>query len=167
MYHRLLEPKLAEMLTRHPVVGLLRPRQVGKTTLAFVVGENRPSIYLDLESPSDRAKLAEPELFLRRHEDKLVIYPGAESYPLGQDVGCVPLMLAVGMLRELLLLLGDQAGLITKPRCRLSMPLSKEASVLQPMSRQRSTMSSSERSAPCRKARNAPRMRPSSSKRRL
>jgi uncharacterized protein len=81
MYPRLLEPDLAEMLTRNPVVGLLGPRQVGKTTLALSVGENRPSIYLDLESPSDLAKLAEPELFLRRHEDKLVILDEIQRVP--------------------------------------------------------------------------------------
>lgn len=58
----------------------------------------------DVNTPAARAWMAsqaEPELFLRRHEDKLVSYPGAESYLLGQDVECVPLMLAVGMLREL------------------------------------------------------------------
>jgi predicted AAA+ superfamily ATPase len=81
MYPRLLEPELSEMLTRHPVIGLLGPRQVGKTTLALSVGENRPSIYLDLESPSDLAKLAEPELFLRRHEDKLVILDEIQRLP--------------------------------------------------------------------------------------
>jgi uncharacterized protein len=81
MYRRLLEPELAELLTRHPVVGLLGPRQVGKTTLALAVGENRPSIYLDLESPSDLAKLAEPELFLRRHENKLVILDEIQRLP--------------------------------------------------------------------------------------
>jgi predicted AAA+ superfamily ATPase len=81
MYRRLLEAKLSEMLTRHPVIGLLGPRQVGKTTLALTVGENRPSIYLDLESPSDLAKLTEPELFLRRHEDKLVILDEIQRVP--------------------------------------------------------------------------------------
>jgi len=72
-YRRLLETELTEMLNRHPVVGLIGPCQVGKTTLALAVGENRPAIYLDLESPSDLVKLAEPELFLCWHEDKLVI----------------------------------------------------------------------------------------------
>ena len=81
MYRRLLESELSKMLTRHPVVGLLGPRQVGKTTLALEVGENRPSIYLDLESPSALAKLAEPELFLRRHEDKLVILDEIQRVP--------------------------------------------------------------------------------------
>ena len=81
MYPRLLESGLSEMLTRHPVVGLLGPRQVGKTTLALEVGESRPSIYMDLESPSDLARLAEPELFLRRHEDKLVILDEIQRVP--------------------------------------------------------------------------------------
>jgi len=81
MYPRLLQAGLADLLTRHPVVGLLGPRQVGKTTLALAVGENRPSIYLDLESPSDLAKLAEPELFLRLHEDKLVILDEIQRVP--------------------------------------------------------------------------------------
>lgn len=81
MYRRLLEPDLVQMLARHPVVGLLGPRQVGKTTLALSVGENRPSLYLDLESPSDLAKLSEPELFLRRHEDKLVILDEIQRVP--------------------------------------------------------------------------------------
>lgn len=81
MYARLLEPELSKMLTRHPVVGLLGPRQVGKTTLALAVGENRPSLYLDLESPSNLAKLAEPELFLRRHEKKLIILDEIQRVP--------------------------------------------------------------------------------------
>ena len=81
MYPRLLESGLSEMLTRHPVVGLLGPRQVGKTTLALEVGDSRPSIYMDLESPSDLARLAEPELFLRRHEDKLVILDEIQRVP--------------------------------------------------------------------------------------
>lgn len=81
MYPRLIQDDLSDLLTRHPVVGLLGPRRVGKTTLALGVGENRPSIYLDLESPSDLAKLTEPELFLRRHEDKLVILDEIQRVP--------------------------------------------------------------------------------------
>ena len=81
MYPRVIEPELSEMLNRHPVVGLLGPRQVGKTTLALAAGESRPSLYLDLESPSDLAKLAEPELFLRRHDDKLVILDEIQRVP--------------------------------------------------------------------------------------
>jgi uncharacterized protein len=81
MYSRLLQLGLSGLLARHPIVGLLGPRQVGKTTLALAVAENRPSLYLDLESPSDLAKLAEPELFLRLHEDKLVILDEIQRVP--------------------------------------------------------------------------------------
>ena len=52
---------------------LLGPRQVGKTTLALEVREARNALHLDLESERDRAKLAEPELYLADHLDRLVI----------------------------------------------------------------------------------------------
>jgi uncharacterized protein len=64
---------LTAMLDRHAAVGLLGPRQVGKTTLALAVAKARNAIYLDLEDRADRAKLAEPELYLPQHADKLVI----------------------------------------------------------------------------------------------
>jgi hypothetical protein len=56
-----------------PAVALLGPRQAGKTTLAHEVAKTRPAVYLDLESEADRAKLAEAELYLSQHADKLVI----------------------------------------------------------------------------------------------
>ena len=56
-----------------PAVGLLGPRQSGKTTLALALGVPRDAVYLDLESESDRAKLAEPEAYLSAHLDRLVI----------------------------------------------------------------------------------------------
>lgn len=62
-----------EALDRQAAVALIGPRQVGKTTLAHAVAGTRPSLYLDLESRSDRDKLSEPELFLRAHENELVI----------------------------------------------------------------------------------------------
>jgi len=57
------------------VVALLGPRQVGKTTLArmLAAGEGEHALYLDLELPSDRAKLSDPELYFASHEDKLVV----------------------------------------------------------------------------------------------
>ncbi len=68
-------------LAEAPAVALLGPRQVGKTTLALTVGKDLPSIYLDLESPADRAKLTEPELYLPQHEDKLVILDEIQRVP--------------------------------------------------------------------------------------
>ena len=60
-------------LQRQAAVGLIGPRQVGKTTLAQSIADERPSLYLDLEATEDRAKLADPALFLRAYEDRLVI----------------------------------------------------------------------------------------------
>jgi predicted AAA+ superfamily ATPase len=68
-------------LAEVPAVALIGPRQVGKTTLAVEIGESRPSIYLDLESDADRAKLAEPELYLAGHADKLVILDEVHRLP--------------------------------------------------------------------------------------
>jgi uncharacterized protein len=62
-------------------VALLGPRQAGKTTLALEVAGSRPAVYLDLESEADRAKLAEPELYLAQHADKLVILDEIQRTP--------------------------------------------------------------------------------------
>ncbi len=52
---------------------LLGPRQSGKTTLALELAGRIGALYLDLESEQDRAKLAEPELYLADHLDRLVV----------------------------------------------------------------------------------------------
>lgn len=64
---------LDDRLSEVPAVVLLGPRQVGKTTLALELGKKHDSLYLDLESQQDLAKLAEPELYLTNHLDRLVI----------------------------------------------------------------------------------------------
>ena len=69
------------MLGRHAAVGLIGPRQVGKTTLALHVAKRRPSVYLDLESPRDTAKLADPEAYFDQHTDKLVILDEIQTQP--------------------------------------------------------------------------------------
>jgi len=81
MIDRKIATELAERLKEVPAVALIGPRQVGKTTLALEIGETRPSIYLDLESDADRAKLAEPELYLATHADKLVILDEVHRLP--------------------------------------------------------------------------------------
>jgi predicted AAA+ superfamily ATPase len=68
-------------LRRQAAVALLGPRQVGKTTLALSLAEKTPSLYLDLESRADRAKLSDPALFLERHEDRLVILDEVHRLP--------------------------------------------------------------------------------------
>lgn len=81
MLERQLRPLLAEELQRSPAIALLGPRQVGKTTLALEVAKTIPSIYLDLESERDRAKLTQPELYLTDHLDKLVIFDEVHRAP--------------------------------------------------------------------------------------
>lgn len=68
-------------LDQFPAVALLGPRQAGKTTLAEQIAEGRPSIYLDLEAPADREKLADAALYLSGHEDKLVILDEVQRAP--------------------------------------------------------------------------------------
>ncbi len=81
MIPRRLLRELETALAESPAVALLGPRQVGKTTLALAVAKARPSVYLDLESEADRAKLQEPESYLPAHEDKLVILDEIQRTP--------------------------------------------------------------------------------------
>lgn len=60
---------------------LTGPRQVGKTTLALEIAEERKATYLDLESEVDRARLAEPELYFADHADELVILDEIQRVP--------------------------------------------------------------------------------------
>ena len=71
-------------LTRFPVVGLLGPRQVGKTTLARQLAQDRGAdrvTYLDLESPVDRAKLSDPLDYLGRQTGRLTILDEVHRAP--------------------------------------------------------------------------------------
>ena len=81
MIERLLLQPLTTLLSQHAAVGLLGPRQVGKTTLALAIAATRPAVYLDLEIPSQLAKLAEPELYLATQEDRLVILDEIQRLP--------------------------------------------------------------------------------------
>ncbi len=81
MIPRLLYPKLSEALACSPAVALLGPRQVGKTTLALEIGQTVNALYIDLESEQDLAKLAQPELYLADHQDRLVIFDEVHRLP--------------------------------------------------------------------------------------
>jgi uncharacterized protein len=73
--------RVEKALSRQAAVALIGPRQVGKTTLALALAESRPSLYLDLESRPEREKLSDPTLFLRNHEDELVILDEIHRVP--------------------------------------------------------------------------------------
>ncbi len=81
MIKRQIQTELVRRLGEVPAVGLLGPRQVGKTTLALRIADSRPSVYLDLESDRDRAKLQDAEAYLELHEDKLVILDEVHRVP--------------------------------------------------------------------------------------
>jgi predicted AAA+ superfamily ATPase len=63
------------LLRRHPVVGMIGARQVGKTTLARLLIEKTtgPSSYFDLENPEDLARIADPMLALKELKGLVVI----------------------------------------------------------------------------------------------
>jgi predicted AAA+ superfamily ATPase len=74
-------------LDRQAAVALIGPRQVGKTTLTFEIAKQRDSIYLDLESREDRAKLQSPSLLISSNENKLIILDEIHRMPeLFQDL---------------------------------------------------------------------------------
>jgi len=63
---RLAHDRVEDHLLDFPAVALLGPRQCGKTTLAReLVAQLSAASYLDLEKPSDRRKLEDPELYFR------------------------------------------------------------------------------------------------------
>ncbi len=73
---------LRERMAFMPGVVLLGARQVGKTTLARAFAAEQPdALILDLERPSDRAQLAEPELFLAQHRQRLVVLDEVQHLP--------------------------------------------------------------------------------------
>ena len=80
---RQIQPRVSRLLEQFPAVAILGPRQVGKTTLATTLADalGEEALYLDLELPSDRAKLTEPELYLTQHENRLVILDEIHRVP--------------------------------------------------------------------------------------
>lgn len=81
MLSRMQSKSVELALQREAAVALNGPRQVGKTTLAHLIGDTRPSIYIDLELEADRKKLTDPVQFLNFHQDKLVIIDEIHRLP--------------------------------------------------------------------------------------
>lgn len=81
MIPRRLHAVLRTRLAQFPVVALLGSRQVGKTTLALALNPEKPCHYLDLERPSDLAKLADPELYLSGRSGQLIILDEIQRLP--------------------------------------------------------------------------------------
>ncbi len=81
MYQRQATRTVQSALDAQAAVVLLGPRQVGKTTLALEIAEQRPSVYLDLERDADRQVLTEPDLYLDEQVGKLVILDEVQQMP--------------------------------------------------------------------------------------
>jgi predicted AAA+ superfamily ATPase len=82
MFERIAHHTLTAHLAWSPALAILGPRQIGKTTLARVLLKTHPNaIYLDLESPQDRARLGEGPLFLQAHAERLVILDEVQNVP--------------------------------------------------------------------------------------
>jgi predicted AAA+ superfamily ATPase len=81
MLERSALANLRQDLAHYPAVALLGPRQSGKTTMAHQLARPGHSVYLDLESELDRAKLASPELYLGERLDRLVVLDEVHRVP--------------------------------------------------------------------------------------
>lgn len=81
MIGRKIKHKVQVALNRQAAVALIGPRQVGKTTLAHEIAKDCDSIYLDLESSVDKAKLTDPQSFLNLHENELVVLDEIHRLP--------------------------------------------------------------------------------------
>ncbi len=87
MIERKLYTTVSDRLEQSPAVALLGPRQVGKTTLARQLAkkrneEKKPTHFLDLENPVERARLAsDPFEYFQRHRRELVILDEIQHLP--------------------------------------------------------------------------------------
>jgi predicted AAA+ superfamily ATPase len=75
LIERRLRASIGARLKTMPAVVLLGPHQVGKTTLAQEIAATRggDAVYLDLERPADRRRMADPDAYLREQAGKLVV----------------------------------------------------------------------------------------------
>ena len=81
MIDRLIHSALSSRLVDYPVVAVLGARQVGKTLLARSLKIDKPTVYLDLERPSDLTRLSDPELYLGGMQGTLVILDEIQRLP--------------------------------------------------------------------------------------
>ncbi len=81
MITRECKGRVEHMLSRNPGVVLTGMRQVGKTTLAMEIAEERGATYLDLERPRDRARLADIEAYCDRNANRLIVFDEIRRVP--------------------------------------------------------------------------------------
>ncbi|MBX9620841.1 MAG: ATP-binding protein [Alphaproteobacteria bacterium] len=81
MIEKKIKKQLEYLLDKSPAVVLTGPRQVGKTTLALSIAQPQKGIYLDLELPSNLAKVTDIEEYCRLNSDHLLIFDEIQHIP--------------------------------------------------------------------------------------
>ncbi len=83
MIKRYIQKTIEHSIRTYPVVGIIGPRQVGKTTFVKMLKARvgKKTVYLDLELPSDLNKLSDPQLYLEQFTDSLVIIDEIQRMP--------------------------------------------------------------------------------------
>jgi len=83
MIERKIAAEIAKSMHYFPAIGIIGPRQVGKTTLAKALQKQleKPSIYLDLELDEDIVRLQNAQSYLQSHQDKCVIIDEIQLMP--------------------------------------------------------------------------------------
>jgi uncharacterized protein len=92
MIQRVLQSRIEKLLKHFPVVAILGPRQIGKTTIAKSIIKviDKQVIYLDLELPADLNKLSNPQIFLEANQEHCIIIDEVQRKP-----GLFPVIRAV------------------------------------------------------------------------
>lgn len=83
MIKRLAEDYVLADIRQFPVVGIIGPRQVGKTTLSksLMTKLDKNAVYLDLELQEDITKLENAEIYLKAHQDDCIILDEIQNMP--------------------------------------------------------------------------------------
>lgn len=82
LIERDIRKKIESGLENFPALSILGSRQCGKSTLASMLLSNRKDmLYLDLERPSDRNKLSDPEAFFVLNKDSTICLDEIQRIP--------------------------------------------------------------------------------------
>ncbi|QBN19866.1 ATP-binding protein [Flavobacterium nackdongense] len=80
--HRKIEATVQQYLKIFPVVAVLGPRQCGKSTLVKTLAAHwGDSLYLDLQSDGDLAKLDQPSFFFESNANKIICLDEIQLVP--------------------------------------------------------------------------------------